>query len=286
MKDNRGPWYLLTGLVLGGITGLLFAWLVQPVRYINTAPSTLDDEYKAKYRALIAAAYMSNNDLVRAKARLALLKDPDIYRSVAEQAQHSMAQGDSPEEARALGILAMALNQSLNEASQPVQPTSIVLPANQTPESHLPISATPLPLETAFSLSTPQSISPTISTGTAETAPTATVGAPFMLKSRQLVCDEDYGAPLIQVIALDATGQPASGIEIMITWEGGENHFFTGLKPELGMGYADYTMTPDVTYTLKLAQGGQPVSDLTATYCDTTGGNQQWGVWRLEFSQP
>lgn len=285
MNENRGPWYLITGLVLGAIAGLLFAWLVQPVQYTNTAPSTLSSEFKAKYRSLIAAAYMTNNDLVRAKARLALLKDPDIYRSVAEQAQLSMAQGNSPQEARALGILAMALNQSLNEASHSAQPTKIIIPSNPTLESSLPIVSTPAPAETTFSLSTPQSLTSTVSADTNTPLPTATTGTPFALKSRKLVCDEDFGAPLIQIIAIDSAGQPAPGIEIIITWEGGENHFFTGLKPELGLGYADYTMTPDVAYTLKLAQGGQPVSDLSAMYCEGSN-NQQWGVWRLEFVQP
>ncbi len=286
MTEKRGPWYLLTGLVIGGIAGLLFAWMVQPVRYTNTAPSTLSSEYKDKYRSLIAAAYMANNDLVRAKARLALLKDADIYRSVAEQAQRSMAAGDSPEEARVLGVLAMALNQALSGAPQGVQPTTGSIPTSQAPASNLPISSTPQPVETAFSLSTPQSVTSTISTVMSTSLPSATVGAPYALKSRQLVCDEDFGAPLIQIIALDATGQPAPGIEIIINWEGGENHFFTGLKPELGLGYADYTMSADISYTLKLAQGGQPVSDLVATHCDNPSNPQQWGVWRLEFVQP
>lgn len=287
MAEKRGPWYLLTGLVLGGIVGLLFAWWVQPVRYTNTAPSTLSNEYKDKYRALIAAAYMGNNDLVRAQARLALLKDPNIYQAVAEQAQRSMAKGESPQEARALGVLAMALNQALSGAPQGVTPTTaaVILPS-QTPMSAQPVVSTPQPAETTFTLGTPQAIvTATVAANIPTVAPTATTSAPFALKSRQLVCDEDFGAPLIQIIALDAASQPVPGIEIIVNWEGGENHFFTGLKPELGLGYADYTMTPDVTYTLKLAEGGQSVSDLIATHCENST-NEQWGVWRLEFVQP
>jgi hypothetical protein len=286
MAEKRGPWYLLTGLILGVIVGLLFAWLVQPVRYTNTAPSTLSSEYKEKYRLLIAEAYMADNDLMRAQARLGLLKDSDIYRSVAEQAQHSMAQGDSPQEARALGILAMALNQALSGAPQGVTPTAGVISPSQAPASSQPISSTPQSAESAFALSTPMSVTPTLSTILPTSMPTATEGAPFALKSRQLVCDEDFGTPLIQVIALDAAGQPVPGLEIIINWEGGENHFFTGLKPELGLGYADYTMTEGVSYTLKLTQGGQSVADLVATHCDNPNNAGQWGVWRLEFVQP
>lgn len=287
MAEKRGAWYLLTGLVLGGIVGLLFAWLVQPVRYTNTAPASLSREYKDRYRALIAAAYMANNDLARAQARLALLKDSNIYQSVAEQAQRSMAQGESPQEARALGVLAMALNQALSGAPQGVTLTAAPILPTQTPISNQPVSSTPQPAETTFSLGTPQAIvTTTVSAEISTVMPTATVGAPFALKSRQLVCDEDFGAPLIQIIALDAAGQPVPGIEIIINWEGGENHFFTGLKPELGLGYADYTMTVDVTYTLKLAEGGQSVTDLVATHCDNPNNPEQWGVWRLDFVQP
>ncbi|MBN1535656.1 MAG: hypothetical protein JW908_02905 [Anaerolineales bacterium] len=284
MVEKRGSWYLLTGLVLGGIAGLLFSWMVQPVRYVNTAPSSLANEYKDNYRALIAAAYMANNDLVRAQARLGLLKDANIYQAVAEQAQRSMAQGNLPQEARALGVLAMDLNQALSGAPIGVAYTATAPVPSQTPMSNQPVSSNPLPGESAFSLGTPQgTLTDTMAAGGLAVAPTATAGALFVLKTRQLMCDEDFGAPLIQIIALNAAGQPVPGLEIIINWEGGENHFFTGLKPELGLGYADYSMESDVTYSLKLAEGGKAVTDLAATRCENT---EQWGVWRLEFVQP
>ena len=37
MRDEeRGHWYLLTGLILGFVLGLLYAWLVQPVKFVDT----------------------------------------------------------------------------------------------------------------------------------------------------------------------------------------------------------------------------------------------------------
>jgi hypothetical protein len=85
--------------------------------------------------------------------------------------------------------------------------------------------------------------------------------------------------------ALDAAGNGVPGLEVIVTWEGGENHFFTGLKPEMGLGYADFQMLPGVSYTLRLAEGGQPVSNLVVTDCQT-GGNTQAGSWKLVFIQP
>jgi uncharacterized membrane protein YccC len=112
-EDERGNWYLLTGVVLGIILGILFAWVVSPVKYVDTAPESLKDEFKDQYRVLIASAYVANGDLVRAKARLELLDETDIYLVVAEQAQQMLAEGGSVEEAQALGRLALALGQEI-----------------------------------------------------------------------------------------------------------------------------------------------------------------------------
>ncbi len=112
-EDERGNWYLLTGVVLGIILGILFAWVISPVKYVDTAPESLKDEFKDQYRVLIASAYVANGDLVRAKARLELLDEADIYLVVAEQAQQMLAEGGSVEEAQALGRLALALGQEI-----------------------------------------------------------------------------------------------------------------------------------------------------------------------------
>ena len=112
-EDERGNWYLLTGVVLGIILGILFAWVISPVEYVDTAPESLKDEFKDQYRVLIASAYVANGDLVRAKARLGLLDEADIYLVVAEQAQQMLAEGGSVDEAQALGRLALALGQKI-----------------------------------------------------------------------------------------------------------------------------------------------------------------------------
>ena len=112
-EDERGNWYLLTGVVLGIILGILFAWVISPVEYVDTAPESLKDEFKDQYRVLIASAYVANGDLVRAKARLELLDEADIYLVVAEQAQQMLAEGGSVEEAQSLGRLALALGQEI-----------------------------------------------------------------------------------------------------------------------------------------------------------------------------
>jgi len=293
-NDDRGPWYLITGLVLGIITGVLVAWFV-PVQYINTSPAALRADFKDQYRALIASAYLANGDLVRAKSRLRLLDDEDPYRTLAEQAQRSLAEGTFPQDARALGLLAIALG-------QPPATADISPPAPQGSPSAPVISATPeitatvtpgvvltTTITTAVATLTPtrpaSTLLPTVTPLPTRTA-TPTQGAPFIVDKQELICDPNLKEPLIQVTMLDAARQEVPGVELVVSWDGGENSFFTGLKPKLGEGYADFSMTPGVVYSLRLARGGQPVSNLSATECENSDGSRYYGAWRLVFVQP
>lgn len=86
----------------------------------------------------------------------------------------------------------------------------------------------------------------------------------------------------MQVNLTDKTGKPIAGIELVITWVNGEDYFFTGLKPELGFGYADYTMSQGVEYALSIPDGGIRITGLSAPKC--TGGYP--GGIHMEFKQP
>ena len=77
-----------------------------------------------------------------------------------------------------------------------------------------------------------------------------------------------------------------SGVKIVITWDGGEEQFFTGLKPELGNGYADYIMTSDVTYTVQLAAGSDVATNVTAPSCQASSGETFLGGIKLTYQQP
>jgi hypothetical protein len=319
MSDKRGPWYLLTGLALGLILGLVYAWAMQPVEYVDTSPALLRADFKDRYRALIASAYLVNGDLVRAKARLGLLEDKDMYRALAEQAQRTLAEGNSPEEARALGLLAIALGQAapgpaIVITQAPLTPTASATPTATSTPTPAPTEAPTLPATSTPTLtdtpipSTPDTLTPTFSitprptqtlkvtpsktptltptdTPTRTHTPTVTPGGPFTLVSRQKICDQKLSQPLIQVEAVNALGQPIQGVLVIVTWDSGEERFYTGLKPEKGLGYADFTATPGVIYTLRLGEGGDVVPNLAAAECQLASGEHFWGAWLLKFKQ-
>ncbi len=318
MNKKRGHWYLLTGLLLGALIGYLISSFVWPVEYVDTNPAALSPEEKDRFRALIAAAYQANGDIVRAKARLELLGDPDLNRALADQAQRTLAGGKAPDEARSLGLLAVSLGQG---PVTPPPPT--ILPASTAtrlpPTASSPMSlesptltasptaiAAQLTLTSAFTSTTPSTstlpvppvtpvqgtIAPTVvarpQTGTPPPSPTPTItpGAPFVLSKQEKVCDPKIGQSQLQLQAFDSADQAVPGLEAIVTWGNNEAHFFTGLKPELGLGYGDFTISSGITYTLRLAEGGQPVTGLLAFECPNDSGKPYPGSWKLIFTQP
>ena len=274
-SEERGPWYLLTGLIIGIILGVVYTRYLQPVEYIDTSPALLRRDFKDHYRFLIAAAYTANGDLVRARARLELLKDPDIFRALSEQAQRTLAVNGSSIEARALGLLAIALGHA------PPGPALAVTQAAQTPTSASSL-ATPVDLNAPSPAASDNSALNTIVPNENSPSPEG----PFTLLSQEKKCDQNLPAPLIQIQVTNKSEQPVSGVLIIVTWTGGEERFYTGLKPEQGLGYADYMLDPALVYSLRVGAGGEPVADLTAAECEGAGGERFWGAWLLTFIQP
>ena len=289
--EKRGNWYLLTGLILGVALGLVYSWVVAPVEYVDAPPYALRSDFKDQYRTLIAVAYLYNGDLERAVYRLGALQDADITRTLAMQAQQALAEGRPEIEVQALGRLAVALGQGpAPVAASPVAPSTQVSPTLMLPSptallASPTVSDSPQPTLTPIStLRTPQPTHtplPTLSP-----TPTPTLGAPFVLQDVTLVCNPNLQVPRLEVEVRDAAGQPVPSVELVVAWSAGEESFFTGLKPELGLGYADYDMTAGTVYTLRLAQGGQPVENLTPVECAAEDGSRFWGGWLVLFVQP
>ncbi len=232
----------------------------------NSAPNTLREPYRGNYLILIAEAYAQTGDLARARVRLSLLDDPQIHDTLAALAQRELARGGSEQEAQALAGLAARIQLTPSPVTQ------------QSP-------ATRASTVTASVTARPASMTPTPTPRRTPT-PTTTPGAPFELSSRQAVCDPEAPAPLIEVNVLDAASEPVPGLEVLVVWDNGQDHFFTGLKPELGLGYGDFAMTPGVTYTVQLKDSANPVTGVSSEACPADSGTSYPGSVELTFTQP
>jgi hypothetical protein len=285
MKDQRGSWYLLTGLVLGLIIGFLYSAFIDPVRYIDTAPAALRISDKDAYRQMVALAYAADANLARAQSRLSLLGESDVSHRMVEQARQLISYDSSSYQGQALERLAAMLSGQLLVAST-TAPT--FLPDVQVTEIYTTPNSTST-LEPGDMTKTPvigATITPTASLILTAAESSPTVGPPFVLQDMTKVCTSTLTEPLLQIQAIDSNGQQVPGIEIIVSWVNGEDHFYTGLKPEIGLGYADFKIAPDIKYTVRLADGGQPVADLSVADCTDSEGKPFIGGWFLVFNQP
>jgi hypothetical protein len=84
------------------------------------------------------------------------------------------------------------------------------------------------------------------------------------------LCD-NTGDGLLRIYVRDRLGEGVPGVEIVVNWSGGQDHFFTGLKPEVDPGYADFEMQPGERYRVNPVSvetsGSLPELTLTDTLC-------------------
>jgi hypothetical protein len=242
----------------------------------------------------------------RARARLALVAEGDPAVAAAAIAQRAAADGAAPEAVRALAALAADLG-ARPGVTPTATPSPVVATATEratgrpgagtpspppgetlTPEPSATLP-TPTPPDTAtFTPAPTDTALPTITPRLLPTrTPTPTPLGTFLFASQQQVCDPALGEPLIQVVTQDRSGEQIGGAEVIVEWAEGFDHFFTGLKPELGAGYGDFSMAPGVEYTVHLAASpGARVGPLVAEICTGASGEEFPGAWRLVFRQP
>lgn len=257
-SDGGSRLYLLTGLVIGLALGLLYAWVISPVQYSDIAPSLLSSSAQAQYLKMIALAYSSDQDLPRARERLTLIDSANPQQTLAMQAQRMVAEKQSAQEARALAVLAAALG----------QPTPTSAP-----------SITPTADETTTPFSAAQASTPSIANvlPPSPTPTTAAMDAVFTLKSKQAVCDGSIPVGILQVQVNDKLGNPLPGVKIMVTWDGGEDVFYTGLMPDANLGYADFSMNPGITYQVNVGDTSDLAKEVTIPNCS--------GGWKVVFQK-
>ncbi|MGB9777159.1 MAG: hypothetical protein ACPL7C_11570, partial [Anaerolineae bacterium] len=157
----RGRFLALSvGLALGLTLGLVYAWLIDPVRLYNTTPPLLRSDYRHEWIRLAALGYVADEDMARALARLKGLRKQDIQDALAAMIEAYAAHGQPAPTmrrlshlAQRLGVYTPAMRVYLETPGAPSGgilptpvPTSAVLPASPTPQPPTPtatISSSP-----------------------------------------------------------------------------------------------------------------------------------------------
>ncbi len=285
---RRFPWLALIMLVLGVGVGVFYSWFVAPAPIKETSPHTLRADFKDELRSLIAASYASSGDLERARARLALLGDADSLAALNAQAQRMLAVDEAFESVQQVARLAADLQKPPPEPAS----TATRLPTRTSAPSSTRQTAfvVPVTAQTTETIIPEQIIEPpaTVSTPTPRPTRTSTPlpGRAYELIAQDTLCEAGLQEGLLQVLVTDSRRKQVAGAEIIVTWDGGEERFFTGFKPELGNGYADFVMQVGVLYTVRVGTGGAPVTNVSPPGCLAEDGASYTGAIRLSFQQP
>jgi hypothetical protein len=89
------------------------------------------------------------------------------------------------------------------------------------------------------------------------------------------------------VIATDGSGEGIPGVTLEISLGTDPTEvFFTGLKPELGLGYADFSAEPGLTYQLEIPESGLIITDIEVPTCQTESEDSYWGSWEIYITHP
>lgn len=121
---RRGPFYLITGLLIGLALGFFYGWVINPARYIDISPQSLHEDQKKQYLLLVAESYQASEDIGRSYARIKQMVDPvdiDSLRAMLLEMEIDPNYADSFETVRDF----------INSLNNYMQLMGGVLPANQ-----------------------------------------------------------------------------------------------------------------------------------------------------------
>ena len=114
--------------ILGFALGLLYGWIINPVKFVDTTPDSLRVDYRTDYVLMVAEAYHGDQNIELAVRRLAIFgsETPATISAQALQASRQMNYSDSD-----LSLLE-ELTRSM-QAYQPVVPHSGIATEGGTP---------------------------------------------------------------------------------------------------------------------------------------------------------
>ena len=278
-RGSTAGWLLL-GLIIGLAFALYYAWVLNPVVYTDANPSRLSEAYQREYILLVSQSYASNQNWAQAESRLARLEDSNLGQTVSGLLDAEVKAQGNPDLIRQLATLARQLGVEGQAVAifAPTPPPDNLLP---TPTVALALQETAVAItqtETITATATPTPSPIPSATPPPTRAATATPQPNYRLLDQEQICtDEDVNR--IEVITVDAFLNDLPGIKVLVNAQDEDSHFFTGFKPDTGIGYGDFEMAPDNSYSIVLAEGSPEVSGLRIENC----ANGFSGGWRLTF---
>lgn len=260
----------IIGLAIGLGAGLFYTWQVDPVIERNTGPDKLREEDQINYVIAVGLDYAYTGNLDRAYNLLAQVEPGDDPFQVAADTVCTLTrQGriQTSADIQAIrNLIAIFQGQPDVQANCDIGVFSVSNTPTPTPQVTLPTPTPTLP-PIATKTATPEVpiVQETIPVGPNATQPSI-AGQMEVVAQRQF-CDA-ANPGMIEIYVQEETSIQIPGVAIEVRWAGtgGQQSqvFYTGLKPEIGLGYADFKMEPGVAYIVSLPDYGATTERLEA----------------------
>jgi hypothetical protein len=306
-------WALILGLAIGLAGGLVYTWVINPVELVNTDPALLRVDFRREWVRLAALSYVATGNMDRSMARFKAVDSETVEHALSALIEEYAAAGRQAETLRSLTALAQALDVqtpamlvylgTIPPTARPATmtptstPTSTPSPTSTPPPSPTstrrptltptrltptPISTPTLHAESPLNTPTPQ---PTVTPP--PPTPTPPLVARLQLTKREQICQPDQDLR-IEVVVQDEREQGVAGMVIWLMWANGADRAVTGLKPDLGAGYVDFSAERGIGYSVGVGELGNPlVANLQIERCPAESGRGMvYGSWRLTFAPP
>lgn len=274
---------LILGLIAGAVGGIFFAWNVAPTEEFDTAPWQLRAEDQRQYLIALMVSYAYDGDLQRTIDGLADLRlSGDPIQAVANAACELASTGFVNSLSGEQAVRAMMQFYQLQGRSGCAD--QLLPPIQAQPTVEVIVAATPTLPPPPTKTPTPEGAAPPTETPAgARIVPTTEPQRAFRLARLESFCDADFPG-IIEVYVQNSDGTGIAGQRVRVSWDGGENTFVTGLKPERGADYADFEMESNRGYTIEMPGLSDPSTQpLVSASCVTAAGVETITSYRAIF---
>jgi hypothetical protein len=245
----------LISLGIGIGLGLLVTWVLVPLDFKNADPAALRSALKEEYVRMISLAYEADGDVALAQRRIAALQLANPAQTFTDLIERERRSANETTRQDALIHLGHALGYAL--------PYTTLRP-------------TPLPRHSA------------VITVTVVATPMPRVPSFKLVEHKQLSCADEPENARLRFYVRDAAGRDVPNIAIEIRGKDIIETVYTGLKPEHGLGYADYQAAPGTYAVTILNSHAETISNLVIgakpVNCQADRGMTPRG-WKLVFQQ-
>lgn len=272
-------WWVIIGLLIGLAGGLSYAWLIDPVQYVDSYPPQMAPPYRRDWIHMTAFAYGHQANLRRAKIRLMHLPDTEVRKELGRALDVAVAEGQSSPVLQRMAGLA----QHFGVDSPTVR---IYTGAGESVEiptvNPTSIASEPTPTPATLDPPTPSPVPPTMT-------PTPVFTPTYVISNVFRTCAPRPRIALSVTHEVSATirgreervTRGISNVETWLLWSDGADRAITGLRPRQGSGYVDFDVEPGLRYNLYLEEPtGVPLTVLEIQMCDARG-SDGWTDWLI-----